>query len=45
MIFKDFSLGGKSMSSILVFWCLVLDLMLDFLVYSVYLGFFVCSRR
>jgi hypothetical protein len=36
------------MSSVLVFWCLVLDLRLDFLVYSVYLGFlvcFVCSRR
>jgi hypothetical protein len=27
------------MSSILVFWCLVLDLRLDFLVCSVYLGF------
>jgi hypothetical protein len=31
------------MSPILVFWCLVLDLRLDFLVCSVYLGFLVCS--
>jgi hypothetical protein len=36
------------MSSVLVFWCLVLDLGLDFLVCSIYLVFLVCnvcSRR
>jgi hypothetical protein len=45
---KDFALRGKSMSSVLVFWCLDVNLMLDFLVCSTYLGFlisFVCSRR
>jgi hypothetical protein len=45
IIFKDFALGGKSMSFVLVFWCLVLDLRLDFLVCYVYLGFLVYSRR
>jgi hypothetical protein len=39
----DFALGGKSMSSVLIFWCLILDLRLDFLVCFVYLGFLVCS--
>ena len=36
--FKDFALGGKSMSSFLVFLCLDVDLMLDF-VNKDYLGF------
>jgi hypothetical protein len=31
------------MSSFLVFWCLDVNLMLDFVVCSVYLGFLVCS--
>jgi hypothetical protein len=32
------------MSSVLIFWCLVLDLRLDFLSSFVFLGFLVCSR-
>jgi hypothetical protein len=43
VFFKDFALGGKSMSSILVFWFLVPDLRVDFLICYVYLGFLVCS--
>jgi hypothetical protein len=45
IIFKDFALGGKSMPSVFIFWCLVLDLRLDFLICSVDLGLLVFPWR